>query len=101
MKHGEIVAHFREKFGLVIEDSKIYRSVVDARKIVEGGEKEQYGRLRDYCFELLKSNPGSTVRLDTKPTPSGEVQFDRLYICLAGCKNGFKAGCKPMIGLDG
>ncbi|XP_020981334.1 uncharacterized protein LOC110272927 [Arachis duranensis] len=24
-----------------------------------------------------------------------------MYICLSGCNNGFKAGCRPLIGLDG
>ncbi|XP_061364293.1 uncharacterized protein LOC133307755 [Gastrolobium bilobum] len=27
--------------------------------------------------------------------------FDRMYICLDACKKGFKAGCRPLIGLDG
>ena len=26
--------------------------------------------------------------------------FERLYICWAGCKKGFLAGCRPIIGLD-
>ena len=26
--------------------------------------------------------------------------FERLYICLEGCKKGFLAGCKSFIGLD-
>ena len=26
--------------------------------------------------------------------------FERLYICLEGCKRGFLAGCRPIIGLD-
>lgn len=27
--------------------------------------------------------------------------FKRLYICLGACKEGFKVGCKPIVGLDG
>ena len=26
--------------------------------------------------------------------------FERLYICLEGCKKGFLAGCRSFIGLD-
>ena len=26
--------------------------------------------------------------------------FERLYICLEGCKKGFMTGCRPIIGLD-
>ena len=30
----------------------------------------------------------------------GAPYFERLYICLEGCKKGFMAGCRPIIGLD-
>ena len=26
--------------------------------------------------------------------------FERLYLCLEGCKKGFLAGCRPFIGFD-
>jgi len=28
------------------------------------------------------------------------LYFERIYICLEGCKKGFLAGCRPIIGLD-
>ena len=30
----------------------------------------------------------------------GVPYFERLYICLEGCKKGFLAGCRSIIGLD-
>ena len=30
----------------------------------------------------------------------GVPYFERLYICLKGCKKGFMASCRPIIGLD-
>ena len=30
----------------------------------------------------------------------GVPYFERLYICWAGCKKGFLAGCRPIIELD-
>ncbi|XP_072087069.1 uncharacterized protein [Arachis hypogaea] len=57
--------------------------------------------VRDYGMTLLKTNPGSTVQIYTTLQPDGKVTFDRIYVCLSGCKNGFKAGCRPLIGLDG
>ena len=30
----------------------------------------------------------------------GVPYFERLYICLEGCKKGFIADCRPIIGLD-
>ncbi|CAL2233963.1 unnamed protein product [Prunus armeniaca] len=31
----------------------------------------------------------------------GQPKFQRLYVCLGATKEGFKAGCRPIIGLDG
>lgn len=36
-----------------------------------------------------------TILVDDQP------KFERIYICLGACKKGFKAGCRPLIGLDG
>ena len=37
------------------------------------------------------------VELNEKQEPI----FQRIYICLHACKEGFKAGCRPLVGLDG
>ncbi|XP_052111595.1 uncharacterized protein LOC110276038 [Arachis duranensis] len=52
-------------------------------------------------MEILKSNPGSTARIDVKPIPQSLPVFDKIYICFEGCKQGFKSGCRPFIHLDG
>ena len=31
---------------------------------------------------------------------AGLPYFERLYICWSGCKQGFRVGCRPIIGLD-
>ena len=31
---------------------------------------------------------------------TGQPYFERIYICLEGCKKGFLVRCKPIIGLD-
>ncbi|RYQ82833.1 hypothetical protein Ahy_B10g101401 [Arachis hypogaea] len=81
--------------------NSISRALADAKAVVYGDEKAQYVMVRDYGETLLKCNPGSTVRIGTIPQPDGEVIFQRMYVCLIGCKNGFKAGCRRLIGLDG
>lgn len=91
----------KEEYGIHLDDTKIYRALKMARKAVEGSEKEQYAKLWDYAQELRRSNPGTTVAMDTIPITGSDPQFQRIYICLAACKRGFKAGCRPLIGLDG
>jgi len=35
------------------------------------------------------------------PIARSSPQLHRIYICLDACKKGFKAGCRPFIGLEG
>ena len=101
LSHSEAFNYMRETFEVYLDDTKIYRSLKMARKAIEGCEAEQYGKLWDYAHELKRSNPGSTVLMDTTPIDGSNPQFKRIYISLDACKRGFKAGCRPLIGLDG
>ncbi|KAI9083656.1 hypothetical protein K1719_034357 [Acacia pycnantha] len=82
---------------------KVTKALQKAKKSIEGSEKEQYGKIRQYLSKLLRSNPGSTCGLQVlpQPVPQAPPVFNRMYICLDACKKGFKAGCRPFIGLDG
>ncbi|EEC72042.1 hypothetical protein OsI_04947 [Oryza sativa Indica Group] len=62
--------------------------------------KGQYQKLYNYQQELLRTNPGSTVVINRVIGIEPPV-FKRIYICLDGCKKGFMAGCRKVIGLDG
>ncbi|XP_028224649.1 uncharacterized protein LOC114406205 [Glycine soja] len=101
LKCVEALEYFKQEFGVHIEVTKMWRAMKEAKQLVEGNERKQYAKVFDYAHELLRSNPGSTVKINTVPSPKGPPQFQRLYICLAGCKKGFVAGCRPFIGLDG
>ncbi|GKA62895.1 calcium/proton exchanger [Tanacetum coccineum] len=67
----------------------------------EGGLKEHYGRLWEYRQVILDSNPGFTCRLDDGKTKSGNYYFRRIYVCFKGVKDGWLAGCRKVIRLDG
>ncbi|XP_072074335.1 uncharacterized protein [Arachis hypogaea] len=101
LKHGEASDYFKRKCDIDLNKSSLTRALSDARNIVYGDAAAQYTLLRDYAETLLKSNPGSTIKIGVKPQPEGEPTFEKMYICLDGCKKGFKAGCRPLIGLDG
>ncbi|KAH1249653.1 hypothetical protein GmHk_05G012964 [Glycine max] len=101
LKCVEALEYFKQEFGVHIEVTKMWRAMKEAKQLVEGNERKQYAKVFDYAHELLRSNPGSTAKISTVPSPEGPPQFQRLYICLAGCKKGFVAGCRPFIGLDG
>ncbi|XP_076895458.1 uncharacterized protein LOC143548083 [Bidens hawaiensis] len=80
------------------------RAKAVAEKKVFGEFKAQYGSLRDYTEVLVRSNPGTTVKLDVEPcsNPSSETrQFRRIYICFGALKEGFKLGGRYLLGPDG
>ncbi|XP_057760685.1 uncharacterized protein LOC130981066 [Arachis stenosperma] len=103
LRHCEAAQYFKSKCDLDLNKSSLTRALGDARAIVYGDAAAQYGMVRDYGLTLLKTNPGSTVSIGVTPHPNPDEDptFDRMYICLDGCKRGFKAGCRPLIGLDG
>ncbi|XP_062019055.1 uncharacterized protein LOC133735674 [Rosa rugosa] len=86
-----------------VSKSMVYRAKRAALlEVEEGGIKEQYARLADYGKELQRADPETTIDLvcDFSNSEKAAV-FKRLYICLGAWKNGFKAGCRSLIGLDG
>ncbi|AES77671.1 hypothetical protein MTR_7g013570 [Medicago truncatula] len=67
---------------VILDDTMIFRTTKEARDLIEGSEREQYGLLWDYANEPIRSNPNSTVRINTIPMPESPPQFLRFSICL-------------------
>ncbi|XP_027903766.1 uncharacterized protein LOC114163669 [Vigna unguiculata] len=55
----------------------------------------------DYVAELLRVNAGTFKIKINQPQPTLPPRFGCFYMCLDGCKQGFLAGCRPFIGVDG
>ena len=62
---------------------------------------DQYERLVNYAGELRQTNPGTTVQLRIDPLMDGTHMFNSFYICFHNLKQGWKAGCRKVIGMDG
>ena len=101
MKISEFVQKVYADLKLNISRTKASLAKRMATIEIEGDYTMQYARLPDYCHELKRANPGSNVILKTLENDYGDEIFQRLYICLQGCKQGFLAACRPLVGLDG
>ncbi|XP_072066702.1 uncharacterized protein [Arachis hypogaea] len=103
LRHSEAAQYFKTKCDLDLNKSSLTRALGDARSVVYGDAAAQYDMVRDYGLTLLKSNPGSTVTIGVipQPNPDDDLIFEKIYVCFEGCKKGFLAGCRPLIGLDG
>ncbi|GAV78378.1 hypothetical protein CFOL_v3_21846, partial [Cephalotus follicularis] len=99
----EIKEWCNKEFKVNVGISKCMRAKGIVIKEMEGNHKEQFAMLRDYGEELLRTNPGSTVRIKTERIGGKDwpLLFKRMYVCFDACKKGWLAGCRPIIGMDG
>ena len=100
-----------EKYVVDISASKASRAREKAQEAVDGAHTTQFNQLWEYCDKLRRCSPGSTVLIKVHTYNDGDLAaehdlviglpyFERIHICLEGCKKGFLVGCKPIIGLD-
>ncbi|XP_017438322.1 uncharacterized protein LOC108344385 [Vigna angularis] len=99
MKVMDIRDKVSRKWNVGISRNMAYRARAMAKDNVEGSFKEQYRRIYDYGHELLRANPGSTVKIKVENS-NEDCIFNRIYVCLKACKDSF-VSCRPIIGLDG
>ena len=57
----------KEDYNVHLNRKKIYRALKRVKEMVEGNERDQYGKLWDYLTKILRSNTRSTGRLDFEP----------------------------------
>ncbi|XP_038682524.1 uncharacterized protein LOC119982974 [Tripterygium wilfordii] len=99
---GNLVTFAKDNMSLDISRTHAYRAKKKALEIIDGKHQEQYGKLRSYMAEVLRTNVGSTCNiLVDRNRHEDPAVFKRIYMCLAPLRDGFLAGCRPLIGLDG
>ncbi|XP_062011844.1 uncharacterized protein LOC133728443 [Rosa rugosa] len=87
-------------FGMDIGYQMCYRAKNRAARMGQGSIEDQYNLLESYAHELKKRNLGTSIWMQTEI--DGEItRFKRIYICFEALKQGWRAGCRPIIGLDG
>jgi hypothetical protein len=92
----------KRKWNIDVTNRQLYRAKVKAEEHIEGKQKEQYKRLWDYCATVRQTNRGSCMLMKVeRPSLKVSPTFQRLYMSLAACKDGFRQACRPVIGVDG
>jgi hypothetical protein len=81
---------------------QLYWEKEKAKEQIESKNKEQYKQLWDYCATVRQTNRGSTMLMKIeRPTLDVPPTFQRLYMSLVACKDGFRHACRLVIGVDG
>ncbi|XP_071929017.1 uncharacterized protein [Coffea arabica] len=80
-----------------------YNARAIAKKEIQGNAKQQYKDIWRYCAEIKRTHPNTTMEVMFTPfrQPGCNLKFIRLYCYLRPLKQGFKDGCRPIIGVDG
>ncbi|XP_070028024.1 uncharacterized protein [Nicotiana sylvestris] len=92
-----------DQFNLNVSYSKMKRVKRLGLEKLEGSFIDDYNRLEAYAQELRDRNPGSDVviNISKDALAEGKRRFLRIYICFQALETGWKAGLRPLIGIDG
>lgn len=70
------------KFGIQVSLGQCRRAKKYALKLIEGSLVEHYGKIWSYGYEILRTNPGSTVKLDVDTSLDGNKYSSKFYVFL-------------------
>ncbi|GKB15912.1 hypothetical protein Tco_0849835, partial [Tanacetum coccineum] len=101
MKVVDLQQYVMKKYRVKVSHHQCSRAKRMALYQLKQNVGTQYDRLVDYCYELKRSNPGTTVAMQVDPLADGKHMFNSYYVCIQQLKEGWKAGCRKIIGIDG
>ncbi|KAK5813077.1 hypothetical protein PVK06_028523 [Gossypium arboreum] len=83
-------------FCYLVSLTKCRRAKLRELELIEGAHKAQYKKIYEYLLEVRTQNEGTTTicYLDNR-------LFQMMYVCLQACKDGYRAGCRRIVSLDG
>ncbi|KAJ9540199.1 hypothetical protein OSB04_026705 [Centaurea solstitialis] len=96
MSLKEMKKHIFDKYLCNVSLGQCRRGKTRVIHQIEGSLAEHYGRVWDYGGEIIRSNPGSTIKIIVEESDNGNY-FKGFYVCFKALKD----GCKPVIELDG
>lgn len=101
-KVKDMIQTIREELEIEVARIKVLRVRKASLDGVHASLKEHYSRVRDFGYQILLNDPRN--RVDIRTTRLNETdanKFKRIYICYHALKEGWKKGCRPILGLDG
>lgn len=96
---AEVQEKLEEDFGITLKYWTVWKGRERAMRILYGTWEESFQLLYSFKAEIELRSPGSIVEIDTKDV-DGEVHFNRFFIALKPCIDGFLSGCRPYISID-
>ena len=96
---AELLEKLEEDFSITLQYWTVWKARERAMRKLYGTWDESFQLLYSFKAEIVLRSPGSVVEIDTKNV-DGEVYFNRFFIALKPCIDGFLSGCRPYISID-
>ena len=92
-----------KEWGVEVSQWNLYKAKARARLQNEGSHRDSYKILEEYVKELQRHNPGTFVKFQfgDRLSDNDPKVFKRMFLSFKPIIDGFKAGCRPFIGVDG
>nr|KAJ0184637.1 hypothetical protein LSAT_V11C900455280 [Lactuca sativa] len=81
------------KFNLIVSVTQCRNARIYAFDEIDGSLIEHYGKVWSYGEEIMRTNPGSTLKIDVNVMPDSTTYFSKMYVCFKGVKDGWIAAC--------
>lgn len=92
----------KKLYGIECDESRLFRARLRAKEGSQGSHALSYDKIPKYAEIIRQTNPGSLIKLACdRKSLTHQPNFKRLFFCLNSLRNGFLAGCRPFIGMDG
>lgn len=92
---GALIEQIYQDWMVGISKYMAYRALRLALEMVNGKHVDQYKHCQNYAASSTTWNPGSWATI----AKDGDY-FESMYVRLSACKEGFLAGCRPVISMD-
>uniref|UniRef100_A0A0D3DVU1 Uncharacterized protein n=1 Tax=Brassica oleracea var. oleracea TaxID=109376 RepID=A0A0D3DVU1_BRAOL len=101
-KH-EIATEIQREYRMFVSVEAYGNAKTKVMKERKASHEEHFNKIWDYQAEIFRTNPGTTMDIETIPGPTvrSKQRFFRLYVCFHAQKETWKTTCRPIIGLDG
>ncbi|KAL5711434.1 hypothetical protein ACHQM5_021890 [Ranunculus cassubicifolius] len=97
-KPKDLIDAIWEKHQTHISYGTAWRARIKIMEMIYGNYEESYKLGPALCYQMIKRNPGGVASCSRDHNTE---QFTSLCIAFRATLDGWKAGCRPVLGLDG
>ncbi|XP_013619235.1 PREDICTED: uncharacterized protein LOC106325726, partial [Brassica oleracea var. oleracea] len=99
----EMADEIKREYNLIVTEEQCGKAKSKLYRQRKASHEAHFSRIWDYQAEILRTNPYSTMEIETVPGPvlQSKQRFNRLYMCFAAQRETWIDTCRPIIGLDG